>query len=669
MSINSTINVAAANPSNPGTPSVQPIYGLRVSNPIIDASTGDGNDEGGLNSISGINTYTGAITIGNPVVTTDQIGISKVYQPLGTSLENNFEPMLEGAFGVELDTRPGHPTADNSYYSYDWKLLIPGANQINTIDESSMYKYGLGQLVLAENNDAISGPTFIEAGWITIEASNSLGPPIIIPTVSNLLQPDVITVASGASLQLLPPPGDSIEPGNNLIISGLGIPAETAAAEGITFHMLTEGAILSLGGDNTLTGTIQLDGLAGIGVDDPILADYPGESTLTTTGEIEDYQGPPSVSGGIEKLGTRELIIQGPGTYTGANIIESGTVLLQNNTGLGLDTSGTGLAAAGNDTYYTTDTTVESGGLLELGNNVPTEDGGIATGVEVTNEELNLNSGGQQLNVSGAAGTFTLTYTSPNTGASVVTAPINVTLAPATLASAIANDLNAVLDPLFGFAAGTSLASVVTTPVVGLYTVIFEGILATVENPLLQVAYPVANDPPGDPTVTVNGTTYSVYALDDNLWTGGITLSTSSTIEAANNALFTVQGTISDGGVSNPANLYLNATQYTSNFNPPTFAITAAKETGSTVTITTSTPLTDLPVGDTVTVSGITPAGFDGTFVVTSVNTGTDKFTYTDALGLGTGDRLERAAPSSNRRSTTASSCFPAPTPITAARW
>jgi hypothetical protein len=63
------------------------------------------------------------------------------------------------------------------------------------------------------------------------------------------------------------------------------------------------------------------------------------------------------------------------------------------------------------------------------------------------------------------------------------------------------------------------------------------------------------------------------------------------------------------------------------------FSISAASETGTTVTITTASP-TDYLVGQTVTIAGITPAGYDGDFVITGVSGNT--FTYTAAASLGT---------------------------------
>ncbi len=63
--------------------------------------------------------------------------------------------------------------------------------------------------------------------------------------------------------------------------------------------------------------------------------------------------------------------------------------------------------------------------------------------------------------------------------------------------------------------------------------------------------------------------------------------------------------------------------------NPP-FTIASAKEVGSTVTIMT-TAINGLAVGDTVTISGVAVAGYNGVFTVASVVNSTT-FTYTDTV-------------------------------------
>ena len=71
----------------------------------------------------------------------------------------------------------------------------------------------------------------------------------------------------------------------------------------------------------------------------------------------------------------------------------------------------------------------------------------------------------------------------------------------------------------------------------------------------------------------------------------------------------------------------------------PEESITAIGETTpgdpGLVTVTTSAPMTGLAVGESVTIAGVTPLGYDGTFTVTSVDLNTYSFTYTATPGLG----------------------------------
>jgi autotransporter-associated beta strand protein len=84
-------------------------------------------------------------------------------------------------------------------------------------------------------------------------------------------------------------------------------------------------------------------------------------------------------AGGITKLGSQMLILQGDGTYTGPVDIRQGVLLNQNNTGLG---TGTGT------------TTVEAGASLALASTVASLNGGVQTGLQVWGEHLVLNGPG-----------------------------------------------------------------------------------------------------------------------------------------------------------------------------------------------------------------------------------------------------------------------------------
>ena len=66
-------------------------------------------------------------------------------------------------------------------------------------------------------------------------------------------------------------------------------------------------------------------------------------------------------------------------------------------------------------------------------------------------------------------------------------------------------------------------------------------------------------------------------------------------------------------------------------------AITSASESGTTVTITSVANPAGLKVGNEVVISGVSVAGYNGTFTVTEIGTGLTTFQYTAASGLTAG--------------------------------
>ncbi|MBM4070658.1 MAG: hypothetical protein FJ271_17140 [Planctomycetes bacterium] len=190
------------------------------------------------------------------------------------------------AIGVEPDTRIGHPTATNSYFNNDstgdYKLTVTG--NIGGVSTSALSKLGTGHLVLPSAN-TYQGATNIEEGWITIQNNLSLGTPVA--NTPPTLQP-FTTVENGAALHLNPLTiGSNLNISNNFQLGGVGTEHD--------FGLIDEkGAIVSLGGRNTLTGTIYIAGQVGIGVQQAFITSgsaqdsaHPSELTITgTTREI-----------------------------------------------------------------------------------------------------------------------------------------------------------------------------------------------------------------------------------------------------------------------------------------------------------------------------------------------------------------------------------------------
>src|SRR5262249_37376736 len=129
---------------------------------------------GALHSVSGVNTWTGSITLGL------------------------FD--TEASIGVEPD-----PTASstNAYFASDWSLTVAG----NIAGGPTLHKKDAGHLILPNDNPS-TGSTFIEGGWITAQAGHAFGtrltksgPRGVALQLADTAQPH-IEVSNGASLQL-----------------------------------------------------------------------------------------------------------------------------------------------------------------------------------------------------------------------------------------------------------------------------------------------------------------------------------------------------------------------------------------------------------------------------------------------------------------------------------
>ncbi len=582
---------------------VTPIYGLNVTKAITLSGTGILNT-GALRSVSGINTYSGSIAL-STVSTTD-------------------------AIGVDPDARLGHPTSNTTYFTNDYSLTVTGG--ISGSQKTALAKVGTGQLILPTAN-TYSGPTIIQEGWVTVQDNLALGDRVT--GLGDTVQP-AVTVQEGASLHLKPlVSGKNLVLAKNFVLSGVGI---TNAFSGLS----QEGAIVNLGGVNTLTGDVQLRKNVGIGVQNFDGNPSVNQSQLTMTGtmsefvpsailvpatasggslenasiietgstsgtisisfdpfsipdELRIYYGPrgtpgstriydsglvggmvvnavvpygppgpggPSTQieivvdegggtpgtawtytasiqpnagvggGGLTKLGTNRLILQGDGTYTGAVDVKEGTLRVQNNSALGHQTSGT---ASGTESFTTTATTVETGASLELGANTPANNGGVQDGVQVSDENLVLNAPGQQIAVSGSSGTFQLSFNGQTTGNLAYNIPASGVGGP--LAS-VQNALNALTS--IGLAGGFTTV----TKSGSSFIVVFGGTLVGTSIPL--TATPTPNTL-GDVAVSVTGLAPPLVGLsNDILWGGSVSLATNTTLSVRDNVRLTLAGQIDD---------------------------------------------------------------------------------------------------------------------------
>jgi fibronectin-binding autotransporter adhesin len=597
---------------------VNPIYGLKVSKVL--SISGDGiASTGALRSVTGINTYVGAITLNSNIA----------------------------GIGVDTDTRAGHPLADSTYFTNDYSLTV--ASNIGGGQGTTLAKDSTGQLILARANSYL-GATNVVAGWITVQDSGALGG--TVTGLADTIQP-LVTVQAGAAIHLKAlSSGTGLTISKNFILSGLGISHP--------YSMINqEGALLNLGGVNTLSGDIALTKNVGLGAQnlDPTPTLNNSQSQLTFTGSISDFVAPsrtvfssdsdvffdmfqraniidtgftnggtisltwdfrtiadhvqiysapigtagstllydsglvagpntilvsypagssklevivnqgnfsfaydrwsykviiqpnsPGFAGGITKLGNSRVILQGDGTYTGGVDVKEGILRVQNDSALGHNTSGT---SSGTESFSTTTTTVEAGAQLEVGNTIPSNNGGLQAGSQIQDENLVLNGQAQTLNISGIGGTYTLTYNNGTYSATTVALAYNAPANGGMLATdSIQNALNAILSPIGG--------SVTVTKSGNVYTVVFGGSLVAANNPTLIATTPATDS---SLAIAVTNLATSLGAISgDNRWRGAVTMSANTTFDVAANSRLTIDGPIDDATNLSPGGSSLTKT-------------------------------------------------------------------------------------------------------------
>jgi autotransporter-associated beta strand protein len=554
--------------------------------------TGAVDASGALHSISGVNNWTQGVFI-----------------PGSASI------------GVEADP---HQAVTSAYFVNDYSLSVFGDPTVGTDIEGGNLIVGrsapgfgdAGNLILPTPN-TYGGWTDIKTGFVTAQDNQSLGQQN--GTLPITLQP-YTTIENGAALMLKPRlPGTFISLPNNFNVSGNGVHHNYAlinASANAGTSGGTGGAIENLDGANILTGIIQFNGTAGIGVEQafPLSAVDIIPSQLTTMGPLWDStptlapSAAPFVStpGGFNKLGSQRWVIVGPGTFSGTNDIQNGAVLLQNNTGLG--------TVPPVVSQVQTTTTVEQGATLELGNSVNSAfhepngtsplqadaNGGLAGGLAIYGEALVLKGKGD-----GAVGAVAIT----NGGAGYTSVP-TVTFSPPQVAGGVtATGIATILNGQVQSVTITNHPSGYTSAP----TVTFTG------GGFTTIATAVASNPLGDlgpitvltHASAVTGPFNDPIFPTDNLWAGPVILAADSNFDAQANGRLVVTGIISDS-----------------------LPINGASESGTTVTVTVPTTVTNnyFVVGQTVVISGLSPAAYNGTFVITS--TSTNQFTYTAVPGL-----------------------------------
>jgi autotransporter-associated beta strand protein len=256
------------------------------------------------------------------------------------------------------------PTADDNYFTNDESLTISGVISDTATPPAlgpTLDKIGLGHLILTGAN-SYTGGTRIHEGWITAQNDRALG--------ANQSAAEVLE-GTALHLKALAPTG-FVRLDKDLILTGTGIAHPNPKID----HM---GALENIGGDNSIGSVTSYSGnivltspSVGIGVELVSPTTAPNTfSRLVTFGMIS------GVDGGITKLGSRRLEINGPGAYEGDLDIQQGVVRLRNNTAVGADGG---------------KTIVADGAAVEIANTMQTT-AAPANGVQIARNELLILNG------------------------------------------------------------------------------------------------------------------------------------------------------------------------------------------------------------------------------------------------------------------------------------
>jgi autotransporter-associated beta strand protein len=220
----------------------------------------------------------------------------------------NVRPGINSAVAAAISGNLDVGAADKTFTVNDGpgdvELNIPAT--VVATGTAGVIKAGAGRLALSGDN-TYNGGTTVSAGALRIEHADALGDTGAATTT---------TVASGASLELNLPDGSNTIDNENLNIVGSGILNGPVA----TYYtgVLGTGALRNLSGDNTVSGTVTLNG---------------GDAAIEIAADVTLI-----LSGQVTQSGTRSLIKDGPGTlelggavdntYAGNTLVNEGTLFL-----------------------------------------------------------------------------------------------------------------------------------------------------------------------------------------------------------------------------------------------------------------------------------------------------------------------------------------------------
>jgi len=496
-----------------GTPVLDSVTGslnkMKFAYPLNLTGTG-ANNTGALLSVSGINIWSGNVQLNGAVCS------------IGVAPDPN-----------TISPAPGYNPSQ--YFTNDYSLTVTGGSILG-VNATTFAKVGTGQLILPTAN-SYDGPTDIQQGWITIQNNNSLGQPLV--GVGDTAQPST-TVEAGAALHIRPLTAASLplDIRNNLILNSTGIVHP--------FSMISqEGALMNLGGNNVVSGNIQLNGNVGIGVQDlgPV---SPSELTLT---------------GVISQKAAAVLNINGSTSGTAAendNIIDTGS------------TSGT-ITVKWNMFKVPDDLRIydppQPGGTLLFDSGLVSYTGSATVPYNnplSTDVEIIMNEGG---NPKGTKWTYTAQITPDivNTAGGIIklgekrldiqgqgTYDGNVEVREGVLRAQSDTALGAPGTGTVTVDAGTALELAPSPAAVPVYGALTGGISAGIQ----VFDKTLILNGTGNTSVNQGGSNATILPLTndagDNVWRGPVTLDTDTTIDTGPNSRLTLFSTVDDAANPNP---------------------------------------------------------------------------------------------------------------------
>ena len=348
---------------------------------------------------SGFNTWTGAVNINAGVFEITKTGfVGAIDNAAAVTVASGATLRLNGAAAYTQETigsLAGAGTVTNVGAAA--VNVIAGGDNTNTTfsgtltnagNALNLQKSGTGTMVLSGAN-SYTGTTTVNAGVLNIQNSTALG-----TTAGGT------TVASGAALEIQ----------NNITVG-----AETLSLAGTGVG--NNGALRNISGANSFAGNITLTAATEIQSDAGSLA-LSGNITAANFGLTVDGAGNTASSGviglgsgGLTKNGTGTLTLSGLNTYTGATIINAGTVSVNT-----LANTGTASALGA--------PTTAANGTIAIGSGATRATLAYTGSGSTTNRVVNLagTTGGATLDASGTGAlVFTSALTATGAGSKTLT--------------------------------------------------------------------------------------------------------------------------------------------------------------------------------------------------------------------------------------------------------